>query len=357
VASSATNVSGTVTGSVSSTTVNLYLDGILIGSTTTSSTSWGPISVSNLYSGGVLTIGVQESGKQEQYCSSSATTITCSSGPATPVFTPTNSAINSGQTQTYTISNAVAGAFYGISDASTGASLGTGVWATSSTVNLTTTNLSTNSYTVAIKGTALSGVSICSSSPVNASLLVSSVLPLNLLDFTVRKIDQRVQLQWVTEGETNTSHFEIERSSDGTNFNKIGEKASKNTSSKNTYFFLDESPLAINYYRLKMIDKDGKYSYSKIVVVNQTAASVSKVHPNPFLQSFSINTFLPSAQPLKVQLLDMNGSLVRYKSFNGQAGDNRIEFTDLGNLQAGVYMVRIIRLNSVTEQKLIKTKQ
>jgi hypothetical protein len=53
----------------------------------------------------------------------------------------------------------------------------------------------------------------------------------------------------------------------------------------------------------------------------------------------------------------MNGSLVRYKSFNGQPGDNRIEFSDLGGLQPGVYMVRIIRLDSVTEQKLIKAKQ
>jgi hypothetical protein len=356
VISSDVSVSGTVTGSVSNTTVNLYLDDILIGSTITSNTAWS-ISVSNLYNNGVLKIGVREGTNQEQICSSSTITITCSSGPVTPVVTPTNSAISQGQTQTYTISNAVAGAFYGISDASTGASLGTGVWATSSTVNLTTTNLSTNSYTVAIKGTSLSGVSICSSSPVNASLLVSSVLPLNLIDFTARKTNNGVQLQWVTESETKTSRFEIERSSDGTNFTKIGEKASKNTSSRNTYFFLDESPLAANYYRLKMVDEDGKYSYSKIVVVNQTAAPVSKIHPNPFIQSFVISTFLPSAQPLKVQLLDMNGSLVRYKSFNGQPGDNRIEFTDLGNLQAGVYMVRIIKLDSVTEQKIIKAKQ
>jgi hypothetical protein len=356
IVSSDGSVSGTITGSVSNTTVNLYLDDILIGSTTTNNTAWN-ISVSNLYNSGVLKIGVREGTNQEQICTSSATTITCSSGPITPVFTPTNSGITQGQTQTYTISNAVIGAFYGISNASTGQSIGNGVWATSSTVNLTTTNLTTNSYTVAIKGTALSGVSICSSSPANANLLVSSVLPLNMLEFTARKTNSGVQLQWITEAETGTSRFEIERSSDGTNFNKIGEKASKNISSGNTYTFLDEAPLLVNHYRLKIMDEDGKYSYSKIVVVNQTAAFVSKIHPNPFIQSFVINTSLPSAQPLKVQLLDMNGSLIRYKSVNGLAGENRIEFNDLGNLQAGMYMVRLIRLDSVVEQKIIKAKQ
>jgi hypothetical protein len=81
-----------------------------------------------------------------------------------------------------------------------------------------------------------------------------------------------------------------------------------------------------------------------------------KVHPNPFIHSLIITTFLSSAQPLKVQLLDMSGSLVRYKSINGLQGENSIEFNDLGNLQAGVYMVRIIKLNSVVEQRIIKSK-
>jgi hypothetical protein len=110
------------------------------------------------------------------------------------------------------------------------------------------------------------------------------------------------------------------------------------------------------YYHIKQVGIEGKFSYGSIAGVAGSEFK-TKIQPNPFSQSFIINTFLPSAQPLKVQLLDMNGSLVRYKSFNGQPGDNRIEFADLGNLQAGVYMVRIIRLDSVTEQKIIKARQ
>ena len=108
--------------------------------------------------------------------------------------------------------------------------------------------------------------------------------------------------------------------------------------------------------RIKQVDIDSNFSYSSIAGVARSEFK-TKIQPNPFSQSFIINTFLPSAQPLKIQLLDMNGSLIRYKSFNGLPGDNRIEFADLGNLQAGVYMVRIIRLDSVTEQRIIKARQ
>lgn len=82
----------------------------------------------------------------------------------------------------------------------------------------------------------------------------------------------------------------------------------------------------------------------------------STVQPNPFSQSFIINTSLRVAQPLKLQLLDMNGNLVRYKSVNGQPGENRIELSDLGNLQAGVYLLRIIKPDSVIEQRVVKSK-
>ena len=101
-----------------------------------------------------------------------------------------------------------------------------------------------------------------------------------------------------------------------------------------------QSPV-INNLPDAAVKADSSISYKATISVAKPELK-SKVHPNPFTQSFVINTFLPSAQPLKVQLLDMHGSLVRYKSINGLSGENRIEFNDLGNLQAGVWRMLIM---------------
>jgi trimeric autotransporter adhesin len=164
-------------------------------------------------------------------------------------------------------------------------------------------------------------------------------------------------IEWITENETGTKSFEVERSNDGIGFSKMGGKPSKNLKSKTSYNYLDEHAFSINYYRLKMIDEDGNYSYSKVIVVNQNGTFYSAVQPNPFIQSFVVHTYLPSPQPIKIQLLDVNGRLLRYKSIMGIAGNNKIEFDDVGNLQPGIYMVRIVRGNSIIEKKIVKGNQ
>lgn len=89
VASGATSVSGTVTSAVIGTTVNLYLDGELIGTTTTGTIAWtvSSIAATTIYSNGKLTIGVRETGSKEVTCAA-IVKVTCASSPASPVFTP-----------------------------------------------------------------------------------------------------------------------------------------------------------------------------------------------------------------------------------------------------------------------------
>jgi hypothetical protein len=118
ISSSVSSISGGLTNAVANTNVILYLDGVSIGSASTNTTSWGPIPVNTnvnntLYSNGVLTIGVQELGKQEVLCSNSVT-ISCSPSPATFTVSPTSRSLAPNQTTTYTIDNAVAGNYYGI---------------------------------------------------------------------------------------------------------------------------------------------------------------------------------------------------------------------------------------------------
>ena len=109
-------------------------------------------------------------------------------------------------------------------------------------------------------------------------------LPVELLSFNATNINnQQVQLNWSTASEKNNATFEIEWSTDGINFTKIGEQIGfGSTSEIHNYQYIHQQPTAgINYYRLKQIDFDFNFSYSKIVSVN-----IDKSTPNTVKNNF-----------------------------------------------------------------------
>jgi hypothetical protein len=94
------------------------------------------------------------------------------------------------------------------------------------------------------------------------------VLPLNWISFIAKKVNTTSLLEWRTANEQQVAHFEIERSTDGILFEKIGTTIAKN-GAQNDYVFIDIKPIAgKNYYRIKQIDIDGKFSYTSIDVVD-----------------------------------------------------------------------------------------
>ena len=367
IASGATSISGTLTGSFSTSTVNLYLDGQLIGSTVTSNTAWGPITVNStinntLYSNGVLSIGIQESGKQEVLCPASALAITCSPTPVAPVYSPAVISILRNQTVTYTISNAAAGSFYALADSATGQPLGQGIWATVNGGLSITTNPFTTSGTfkVVFRSTSLSGVTQCtavsSTGIVNVSLIT---LPLTLIEFKGKKQADNILLDWTTANETKVNRFEIERSANGSSFDKIGTAmAAGNSNSSRAYTFTDTKPFAaVNYYRLKMIDTDGRYTYSNVIVFmgdRSKGIIVSNIKPNPFIETINLGIVLQQAQALTVQMVDMTGRVVSTKQVQAKAGNNDIMYNGLSQLADGVYYIRIITADALLQQKVLK---
>jgi hypothetical protein len=111
------------------------------------------------------------------------------------------------------------------------------------------------------------------------------VLPARLLSFTGKNSGSYNFLEWQTAGGINTHYFEIERSNDSRNFEKI-DIVNGGTSSAPTYsyFFIDQHPLnGINYYRLRQADNDGAFTYSQIIVVtSQAPGNFSiNIYPNP----------------------------------------------------------------------------
>ncbi len=116
------------------------------------------------------------------------------------------------------------------------------------------------------------------------SSLNSALLPLKLLSFTGKMQGNQAMLQWVTEKEVNTKFFELERSIDGITYRKITQMAAAGISNKNrNYQFADQvEPSVTYYYRLRMVDIDGKSAYSNIVKLY--GGSIDRnfsVYPNP----------------------------------------------------------------------------
>lgn len=116
-----------------------------------------------------------------------------------------------------------------------------------------------------------------------AAFQVSSNLPLTLMGFNAHVQPGSVLLRWKTSSEHNTAQFIIERSHDGVNFLPAATvTASGNSSSVKNYSFNDQYPLyGTRWYRLKMMDADGRFKYSGVVIVNVKAGGELLIFPNP----------------------------------------------------------------------------
>jgi hypothetical protein len=164
-------------------------------------------------------------------------------------------------------------------------------------------------------------------------------LPVQLSSFTaLAKTKGSTALQWETATELNSKNFEVEHSSDGIRFGRIGlVAAAGNAANKQHYQFLHPTALAgNNYYRLKMVDKDGRFAYSDIVVVRHEKASTElTVFPNPVVQQLTI--VADNLQATDIQLFDLTGRQVQVPI--KQLAPNRFEL-DCSHLPNGVWLVK-----------------
>lgn len=163
------------------------------------------------------------------------------------------------------------------------------------------------------------------------------VVPVKLLSFSGIYKSGTNQLQWQTATETNSKYFEIERSTDGIAFNKIGLiESTGNSSSIKSYNFTDTKPLnGINYYRLKQTDLDGKFEYSNIITLTTKGFSTS-VFPNPASNTLTIHTGNNNLNSI-AQLYSITGKLEQ--TINIKSVDQAI---DISRLTKGVYTIRMI---------------
>ena len=166
----------------------------------------------------------------------------------------------------------------------------------------------------------------------------ASTLPLQWLNFTGKKINGQSLLEWKTDNETNTSDFVIERSRNGSLFEFIGNRVAASTNGIHSYSFTDVQPLqGTNFYRLKQVDRDGRFTYSNIIRLSfDDSGKPLLVYPNPADGYVNLD-FTGKKETVTIQLYDAAGRLVKSGSTSNQS-PLRIE---LANLPAGKYYVQV----------------
>ncbi|MBP7643177.1 MAG: T9SS type A sorting domain-containing protein [Saprospiraceae bacterium] len=171
------------------------------------------------------------------------------------------------------------------------------------------------------------------------------ILPITLMKFDAKNVNETAILTWQSAEEVNASHFEIQRSQtvldgnergqtlDNFNLQSLGEVPV--SGNRKEYSFVDNRPLSgLNYYRLKMVDLDGSFSYSPIKAVEFKSLPVD-VYPNPFQDNvvFDLNGNYDL-----IKIVNGAGSLVKSIGVKGQ---NRYQM-DMTDINSGIYFAELI---------------
>jgi Secretion system C-terminal sorting domain len=181
--------------------------------------------------------------------------------------------------------------------------------------------------------------------------LPSVVLSVELIDFQAVKHNSNLDLLWQTGAEKDMSHFEIEQSTDGKNYSKIGQ--TKAAGKANNYIFTPEGSLSIlTYFRLKIAHTDGSFTYSKVVSVSFGKNLTVKAFPNPVNNELTIDAF-SDAKSLDFEVVDVIGRSVFYKKEQNTEGSKSLTINTLG-WSSGIYMLKVTDGKNVFQQKIVK---
>ena len=166
-----------------------------------------------------------------------------------------------------------------------------------------------------------------------------SILPVHFTSFYVSKSGQNIQLTWSTDNEINNSHFDVERSFNGLEWNKIATiKGAGNSSNANNYSYNDKNVSgSVIYYRLRQVDIDGRSVYSSIKTIRANEAiSPVKIYASERNVVIDLNQAIKN--DLVVSVVNINGQVISRKTFNNP--QYKISF-NLENVTAGAFVVQV----------------
>lgn len=192
------------------------------------------------------------------------------------------------------------------------------------------------------------GFKVAGTSNTFLNINIGAPLPLKLVSFTGQALATSIQLKWKTEYEENLSGFAVERSTDGIKFYACGYIKATNKPGGNQYSYPDQvQPSGKIFYRLKMLDNNGRFSYSQVILIAAAKQNILSITPNP------------AKQFIKISEQNLSGATVRIFSQRGElvfkaTKVNNNQQLDIQKLSAGVYHVQIENGAKIYLREIIK---
>jgi len=173
-------------------------------------------------------------------------------------------------------------------------------------------------------------------------------LPVNLLTFVgTLQPNTTTLLKWQSDNEVNLKHYVVERSINGTTFSAIGTvNANGNGNTVQNYSLVDNDVANLSvltvYYRLKMVDNDGNFKYSSIVVITLAdITAVVNVAPNPVVNSVKVAITAPKTGAVTCKITDNTGRTIIRQSEKVHKGEGNTITIDMGRLSSGTYYLEL----------------
>jgi hypothetical protein len=174
---------------------------------------------------------------------------------------------------------------------------------------------------------------------------VSGALPVTLTNVKAYQKNTGVQVEWTTQSENNIDRYEVERSSEVQPFAKIGAVNAKgNSNSITNYSFYDANPFnGVNFYRIKIIDRSGKVTYSQVVKVNiSSKANQITIAPNPVHGNTVIVQFINVQKgSYTISLTNKLGQVIAIKTTDHAEGSSIENITSAKAFTNGVYQLKV----------------
>jgi hypothetical protein len=196
----------------------------------------------------------------------------------------------------------------------------------------------------------IAGDAVANNSISTSANVIAGPSPVLLSSFSAHKEAQTALLSWSTAEEVNSERFEVEHSLNGKNWRKIGKVAAKgNSNDKQWYSFIDVNPAdGSNLYRLRMVDRDGTFDYSRIRSLEFDIDIETVLYPNPVAERLLLKT----DDLKKISRVELYNSMGVAVIQTDTVPNNGL---DVKNLPTGLYVVRVTRTNGSTDTfKVVK---
>lgn len=343
-------------GSANNQTVKTMAYGNFINSNSSSATINGIVTVANT----IVQSGILKGNATLIVPNGLTNTGTVAPGNSPGLFTITGNFANTatGKLETELGGNATAGVDYDLLSVSGNAAIdgtldislvNSFVPTVGQTFTIVTATAVSGTFATVNWPAGVNGTIIYTATTVQINIL--SVLPLHLLSFTGSVLQNgKNQLQWKTANEDNVNFFEIERGDNGNRYSPLLMQAAVGHGD-NSYSVVDANPLSgMNYYRLKMVDKDGRFTYSNIIRLKNNVKSVFSMFPNPAKNNLVVTHPAGSDQSF-IQLVQADGKVVYNQNITAGAVQSSL---DISALKPGIYLVSVFSDNQTSSFKLVK---